>query len=456
MYISPLAGAIRRGFPLDLNGRIKCVLERIDQILDVLQTSRDPYALLEGIVPSKLLLFFGFLAKHHHVIRQHDGDVAAQVRAGVESATVVKGSGSCYALKLDVQETAVAGVGQFDRAASQEAVVVGFVGQQAGILDSDNGGVVAANCVMQKSRHGLCVAVKAACTLEEVVRVGEKHLRVAGKELVVVSLCKSGRQLAVVGRQRVEDDGAAEDVGPAVEALGEGSEDNVRVCQHVDVCEASNGVVHNQHEAVLFGQLLEARQVCAFQGRVAWELDNDEAHFSALLGFSFEPSFHIVKALLVDFAEMLESVGALLEQMVLGIVEDDAEDDVGSRAVLLDEIRGMVDASHAAGVEIDVVGFALHQLWVNRGAVDELVDAFTEQLVSWASGRESWLGSVPVIVKWDFDQCVNVAQQMLSNTDGESEAGIAPAKHEGFGVLGFKDDGVDTMAGHVDAFEGEV
>lgn len=326
------------------------------------------------------------------------------MRAGVESATVVKCSGSCYALKLNVQETAVAWIGKLDGAASQEAVVVGFVGQQAGILDSDNGGVVAANCVMQKGRHGLCVAVEAARTLEEVMRVGENHLRVVGKELVVVSLCKSGGQLAVVGRQRVEDDGAAEDVGSAVEALGEGTEDNVGVCQHVDVCEAGNGVVHNQHEAVLFGQPLEARQICAFQGRVAGELDNDEAHFPALLGLSLEPGFHIVEALLVDFAEMLESVGALLEQMVLGVVEDYAEDDVGSRAVLLDEVCGVVDASHAAGVEKDVVGLALDQLGVNRGAVDELVDAFTEQLVSRASGREGWLGRVLVIVKRNFDQ----------------------------------------------------
>lgn len=45
---------------------------------------------------------------------------------------------------------------------------------------------------------------------------------------------------------------------------------------------------------------------------------------------------------------------------------------------------------------------------------------------------------------------------MLSNTDGESKTGIAPAEHQGFGMLGLKDDGVDTMAGHVDAFEGQV
>lgn len=228
------------------------------------------------------------------------------------------------------------------------------------------------------------------------------------------------------------------------------------MCQHVDVCKAGDGVVYNQHEAVFFGQLLEARQICALQGRVAWKLDNNKAHVSALLGLSFEPCLHFIKTLLVDLAKVLESAGALLEQMVLGVVEDYAEDDVGSRAVLLDEICGVEDASHAAGVEMDIVGFALHQLRVNRGAVDKLVDAFTKQLVSRASGRKGWLGGVLVIIKRDFNQAVNVAQQVLCNANGESKAGIAPAKHQGLGMLRLKYHGVDTMPGHVDTFEDEL
>lgn len=382
--------------------------------------------------------------------------MAAQVRAGVEAAAVVKGTSGLDALKLDVEETAVAWVGQLDGAAAQEAIVVGLVGQQAGILDSDDGRVVAANCPVQEGGHGLCVAVEAARALEEIVRVGEDHLGIAGVELVVVSLCISGRQLAVVGGERVEDDGAAEDVGPAVEALGERSEDNVCVCQHVDICKASDGIVDNQHKAVLFRQLLKTGQVCALQGRVSWEFDNYEAHFSAFLGLPFEPCLHFIKALLVDPAKVLESVGALFEQMMLRIMEDYAEDDVGSRAILLHQVSGVEDASHAAGEEIDVAGLALDQLRVDGGAVNKLVDAFTEQLVRWTIRRERWLGRVLVVIKWDFDQAVNVAQQMLCHADGESKAGIAPAKHEGFGMLRLENHGVDAVAGHVDTLEGEV
>lgn len=141
---------------------------------------------------------------------------------------------------------------------------------------------------------------------------------------------------------------------------------------------------------------------------------------------------------------------------MLCVVEDDAEDDVGCRAVLLNEVCGVEDAGHATGEEVDIVGRAFNQLRVDGGAVDKLVDAFTQQLMSRASGRESWLGGILVIIKWNFDQGVNLVEQMLCNADGESKTRVAPAKHEGFGMLWLKNHSIDAMAGNVDTLEGQI
>lgn len=218
------------GPSLDLDGRLQSIPQGVNQVPLIFKTGRDADALLLDAQAAHVLPLVGLLAKDDHVVGKHDGDVPAEVRAGVEAAAVVKGRGALDVAELDRQEAPVARLRQLGRGPAHDGVVLGLARQETRVLhvDDDDGRARSSLLgLVEEPGHGESVAVQHRCALEKVVRVGQEHLGVRGEELVAVRGLKHGPQDVILGGQGVEDDGAAHDVGPAAKGLCEGRQEEV-------------------------------------------------------------------------------------------------------------------------------------------------------------------------------------------------------------------------------------
>lgn len=107
---------------LQRNRLVQGILESINKVLRILQPNRDPYSLLPDTKLVEILPLLG-AAEGHQVVQEHEGDVASQVRTGIEAAVVVKGPRGVVALKLDRHQAAVPGFREVGRAGPLVSVV---------------------------------------------------------------------------------------------------------------------------------------------------------------------------------------------------------------------------------------------------------------------------------------------------------------------------------------------
>lgn len=81
-------------------------------------------------------------------------------------------------------------------------------------------------------------------------------------------------------------------------------------------------------------KLFEAVKIDAVKSWVPWEFYYHKTHGPPCALLILQPGLHAINPLLVHFAEMLEPIGALFEEMMMRVVENNSKDNGSARALL--------------------------------------------------------------------------------------------------------------------------
>jgi hypothetical protein len=138
-------------------------------------------------------------------------------------------------------------------------------------------------------------------------------------------------------------------------------------------------------------------------------------------------------------------------------VEGDAQLDIDKTwPIILQDPGGGKDGGHAGRVEKHVLGPGLGLIGVNGPALEQLRDALPESIVSGTLRGPGRLGGRVDTLEGHLDGRVDLLEQLLGASDRDAYAGRAPARNQSLCVLRLKDDGVESMAGHVNHLEGQL
>lgn len=203
-------------------------------------------------------------------------------------------------------------------------------------------------------------------------------------------------------------------------------------------------------------KLLETVEVGKFGIRVARSLDKNVADRAALAGLGIQPLLEHVKRLVVKCRPLLQVMGAVLLQILESVVEDQAHQHDGARAVLDEKVDGARHGGHAAGIQVDIAGRAGNLGRIPGGAVHEAGDTVPEPAVGLGFGRPRRRRRLFPRLEAHLLHAVDALKQLLRAADGQADAGQAPAQGDALHVLRLENDHVQAVAGHLDAAELDV